>query len=63
MNGKGGLLYKTGDYENLAKKIIYYIKNKKKINSRVNYAYKNLNRFDYQKNLEKYSTIIKKYSA
>ena len=63
MNGKGGLLYKTGDYENLAKKIIYYVKNQKKINSKVNYAYKNLNRFDYQKNLEKYSTIIKKYSA
>ena len=62
MNGKGGLLYKTGDYENLAKKIIYCIKNKKKINSKVSYAYKNLNRFDYQKNLEKYSAIIKKYS-
>jgi len=63
MNGKGGLMYKTGDFEDLAKQIIYFINNKKKINNKVNYAYKNLNRFDYQKNLEKYFKIIKKYSS
>ena len=63
MNGKGGLMYKTGDFEDLAKQIIYFINNKKKINNKVNYAYKNLNRFDYQKNLEKYFKIIKRYSS
>ena len=56
-------MYKTGDFENLAKKIIYFTKNKKKINNCINYTYRNLNRFDYQKNLEKYFKIIKKYSV
>ncbi|MDC1485754.1 glycosyltransferase, partial [Pelagibacteraceae bacterium] len=52
--GKGGFLFNIGDYKNLAKKIIYYFKNKKILNKKINIAYKNLDRFDYDKNLKKY---------
>jgi len=52
--GKGGLLFNIRDYESLAKKIIYYLNNKKILNKKIDFAYKNLDRFDYNKNLKKY---------
>ena len=60
-NGKGGLLFKVGDYKDLAKKIIFFQKNKKLcLNMKIN-AYKRLKRFNYHDNLNRYFTIIKKY--
>tara|TARA_B100001741_G_scaffold311718_1_gene313455 strand:- start:3893 stop:4969 length:1077 start_codon:yes stop_codon:yes gene_type:complete len=58
LNGEGGLLFKTGDYKELSKKIIYYSKNKKKCNKLLNFALKNLYRFDYKQNLNKYYNLI-----
>lgn len=59
LNGKGGLLYKIGNYKQLSKLILNYNKNKKKYVKHVNFTYKKLNRFDYYKNLKKYYEIIK----
>ena len=60
INGKGGLLFKTGDYKDLSKKIIFYTKNKKKCIKMKNLAIKNLYRFDYKKNLNQYLKLTKK---
>ena len=57
-NGKGGLLFKVGDYKELSKKIIYTINNKKKCDKKLLYAKKRLDRFDFSKNLLKYYHII-----
>ena len=58
LNGKGGLLFKTGDYKELSKKIIYYLKNKKKAKKMLHYSKKHLYRFDYYLNLNKYYKLI-----
>ena len=60
-NGKTGLLFKVGDYKNLAKKIIFFQKNKKLCLKMKIKAYKRLKRFDYHNNLNRYLTIIKKF--
>jgi glycosyltransferase involved in cell wall biosynthesis len=57
-NGKGGLLFKVGDYKELSKKIIYTIHNKKKCNEKLLFAKKRLERFDFSKNLLKYYNIL-----
>ena len=57
-NGKGGFLFKTGNSNDLAKKIILYHNNKKIYNKRIKFAYKNLERFDYNVNLKKYFDVI-----
>ena len=57
-NGKGGLLFKVGDFNELSKKIIYYSKNKKKCNKLLKYSINNLNRFDYHDNLKKYYKLV-----
>lgn len=62
LNGKGGLLFKTGNYKQLTNKILYYVKNKNKCNKLLKVAVKNLDRFDYQKNLMKYYNLIKSFS-
>lgn len=59
LNGKGGSLYNPGDYKKLAKLICEYAKNKKKYISKINYAYKNLFRFDEKLNLNKYLNVVK----
>ncbi len=59
MNGKGGLLFKTGDYLHLSRKIHYYLYNKKKCRKLLKLAINNLHRFDYHDNLEKYYELIK----
>jgi glycosyltransferase involved in cell wall biosynthesis len=58
-NGKGGLLFNVQDHNDLAKKIIFYSKNKLKLRKKINYAYSKLDRFNYCYNLHKYlKTII-----
>ena len=60
-NGKGGFLFKVGDYKTLAQKIKLYVKNKKKLKKNIKYGHKALVRFDYDKNLHKYFIIVNKY--
>ena len=59
-NGKGGLLFKVGDYKKLSQQIKYYLKNQKICKSKLNYAKKRLVRFDYDKNLKRYKNEIEK---
>ena len=58
LNGKGGLLFNVGNHNQLAEKIMYYMKNKKKCLKMLKYAMKNLYRFDYQTNLKKYLNLV-----
>ena len=58
--GKGGFLFNVGDYNQLANKIIFFSKNKIKCKKKINYAYKNIKRFDYNKNLNSYLNEILK---
>lgn len=60
-NGKGGTLFKVGDYKGLASRIEYCLKNKKLISQKKMYAYKKLKRYDYDKNLIKYTQLIKPF--
>ena len=46
LNGKGGFLFKIGDFKDLADKIIKYKKNERKMKKKIKITYKNLNRFD-----------------
>lgn len=61
MKGKLGDLFKIDDYNELAKKIILFKKNSSFTQKKINLAYKNLRRFDYYLNCQKYLEIIKKY--
>ena len=58
LNGKGGLLFKVGDYKALAKKISYFYFNKKKCKKLLIKSHKALTRFDYNDNLLKYYKLI-----
>jgi glycosyltransferase involved in cell wall biosynthesis len=58
LNGKGGLLFKVGDYRELSKKIIYYHKNKKNCVKLLKHSINNLDRFDYHKNLKEYYNLV-----
>ncbi|MDC0876626.1 glycosyltransferase, partial [Candidatus Pelagibacter sp.] len=60
LNGKGGLLYKTNDSDDLKNKILFFVKNRSKSRQMLFNAKKNLDRFDYKKNLIKYLKIINK---
>jgi len=59
-NGKGGFLFKTGSYYDLAKKIIKYSKNRNRYTNKINFAYKKLERFGLKKQLNKYYYEIEK---
>tara|TARA_X000000950_G_scaffold163847_1_gene200289 strand:- start:539 stop:1612 length:1074 start_codon:yes stop_codon:yes gene_type:complete len=61
LNGKGGLLFEIGNFKELADKIIFYKKNKKKLSKLIKLSYEKLNRFDYNSNLNKYFKLIKKF--
>ena len=54
LNGKGGLLFKVGDFEDLANKILFFNKNKVECRKMSLKAKKYLDRFDYESNLGKY---------
>lgn len=58
-DGKGGELFKVGNYIQLSNKIITYNKNKKKYEKKINFSYKRLYRFDYNNNLKMYLELIK----
>ena len=57
--GKFGLLFVPGDYHDLANKIIYFYKNKKKLKKKTEEGFNSLDRFDLEKNCLKYLKIIK----
>ena len=57
-NGKGGLLFKTGNHFQLSRKIVFAIINKKKCTQKILFARKRLERFNYSKNLLKYFKIL-----
>ncbi len=61
-NGKYGFLCKVGNYQEISKKIISYqkIRHKVKLNNIKELAHKDLSRFDYKFNLNKYYLEIKK---
>ena len=61
LDGKAGNLFKPGDYETLSKLIIKYKNNKSKELKKVKLGYKNLDRFDFDKNLKKYFLLIEKF--
>ncbi len=65
LNGKAGDLVNIGDYKKLSKKIEIYsiktLKNKKELNKKINYGYKNLKRFEFNLNMKKYYNLIKKF--
>ena len=56
--GKGGLLFKVGNYNELSKKIIFSMYNKKICNKKLLFAKKRLERFNFYKNLLKYKKIL-----
>ena len=58
LNGKRGLLSKVGNYNQLANKIIFLKKNKIKSKKMLKFAVKKIQRFDYQKNLNKYFELV-----
>ena len=60
VNGKGGILVPIKNYKKLARSILYYKNNKKKLKKKLHYAKKHLNRFDLKKNLNNYLNIINK---
>lgn len=59
-NGKGGLLFKHGDYEDLLRKIIFAEKNLKNLKSKIKFAYERLYRFDSNNSLKKYYYFVNK---
>ncbi len=63
LNGKGGFLFKVGDFKGLANKILYYYKNKKMLSKLINLSYEKLYRFDYNLNLKKYFLLVKKFKV
>ena len=54
LNGKAGNLFRLGDYKTLSKLIIKYKKNRNKELKQIELGYKNLDRFDFDKNLKLY---------
>ena len=58
LDGKAGFLFKVGDYKKLSNLIIQYSKNKKKLSKKIFIGYKNLERFNYEKNLKNYLKVI-----
>ena len=61
LNGKAGYLFKMRDYKKLAQLIIKASKNINQINKKVMVGYKNLHRFDYKSNLNKYYNLLNKF--
>ena len=60
-NGRGGFFFKIGNHSQLSKKIFLYVRNKNKIFKKINYSYRQLERFNSKKNLNEYYKLIKKF--
>ena len=61
-NGKGGMLFKTGSYKDLSKKIILFKKQHKLVKSKINHAYSSLKKYDLEKNLNLYYKNLTKFN-
>ena len=63
INGALGELVNVGNYKKMASKIILFKKQikHKSIKKKIKLGYKNLSRFDYNFNMQKYENIIKKF--
>jgi glycosyltransferase involved in cell wall biosynthesis len=61
-SGKGGFLFDVGNYRELAKKIEEYYFNQNFYKKKIDYAYKNLYRFNYDDNLKKYLNVVLNHS-
>lgn len=57
-SGKGGILFKIGDYKFLSKQIELFFNNESNFKNKKDFAKKRLNRFDYKKRLNDYFNII-----
>ena len=60
-SGKGGTLCKIGDYQTIVKELLKFNRNKKIFKDKANFAFKRLERFDYNKNLDKYLKLVKEH--
>ena len=58
LNGKAGYLFKVKDYQILSKLILKILRNKKIMHKKIEIGYKNLDRFNYEINLNKYYKTI-----
>ena len=58
LNGKAGYLFKVKDYQILSKLILKILRNKKIMHKKIEIGYKNLDRFNYELNLNKYYKTI-----
>ena len=58
LNGKAGYLFKVKDYQILSKLILKILVNKKIMYKKIEIGYKNLDRFNYELNLNKYYKTI-----
>ena len=54
LNGKGGLFFKIGDFKDLSNKILFYYNNKKKLTQKTLAAFRNLGKYHFKDNLNKY---------
>ena len=61
-NGKGGMLFKTGNYRDLSKKIILCNNQTKLIKRKINHAYLSLKKYDSDKNLNLYYKNLIKFT-
>ena len=57
-NGKGGILFKTSSYKDLSKKIIEFVKNKKRNVKMRKIAFKSLKKYNFDKNMNEYLNRI-----
>ena len=61
LNGKAGGLFRPRDFKQLAQKIIFFKNNKKLTKKMIQLGFNNIDRFDYNKNLNKYYDKINIY--
>ena len=59
-SGKGGYLFKVGDYKQLSEKILKFKKNKNEVKKLKKHANKRINRFNMIRNLNNYYKIVSK---
>ena len=57
LNGKAGGLFKVRNYLDLSNKILFFHKNKKIKQKKIQYGYSKINRFDKKNNLNKYFEV------
>ena len=61
-NGKGGLLFKMKNSDDLTKKILFFFRNKKICLKKIKYAKRRLGRFDHNTNMNKYLKLVNSIS-